>query len=97
MPSFDGDGAADVVSDSLSNFRIDPATGALGEVQVRVPSGGRFPRHLSISADGALVAVANQLDGRVVVVERDAQSGVLGGFVAQALLDGNVTSVIFRE
>ncbi|KAM4055242.1 lactonase, 7-bladed beta-propeller domain-containing protein [Hirsutella rhossiliensis] len=101
VPNFDGaaanSNAADVVSDSLSNYRIDPATGSLGEVQIRVPSGGRFPRQFSMSGDGALVAVANQLDGRVVVMERNPQTGMLGGFVGQALLDGNVTSVVFRE
>lgn len=88
------DADASVASDSLSNYRIDPLSGALAAVQTRVPSGGRFPRQLAVSPDGALVAVTNQLDGRVVL-RRDPRSGRLGPLAATARLDGNVTAVIF--
>lgn len=50
-----------------------------------------------MNKDGSRVAVANQQDNRVVIIERDPKSGMLGKFMAHATLDGPVTSVVFSD
>lgn len=96
IPSFDPSSNATIPSDTLINFSIDPATGALTQLQ-EVPSGGSFPRHFSFNEATDLVAVIQQRDGRVVVIERDPESGLLGDFVANADVAGEVNAVIFNE
>jgi hypothetical protein len=44
-----------------------------------------------------LVAVALQRDGRIVIIERDVKTGMLGDFIAYAQLEGEVTAVVFYE
>jgi hypothetical protein len=44
-----------------------------------------------------LIAVALQSDSRVVIIERDAKTGIMGDFIAYAELEGEVTAVIFYE
>ncbi|KAF5969997.1 hypothetical protein FCOIX_10666 [Fusarium coicis] len=85
-----------IPSDPLVSFKIDSETGHL-TLQQDVPCGGRFPRHFSINKAGTLVVVALQSDSRVVIIERDAQTGILGDFIAFAELEGEVTAVIFYE
>lgn len=46
---------------------------------------------------GSLVAVGLQNDGRVVVMERDVKTGLIGEVVAWAEVEGEVTAVIFNE
>jgi hypothetical protein len=41
--------------------------------------------------------VGLQMDGRVVVIERDVEDGTFGDFVASVNVAGQVTSVIFDE
>jgi len=96
IPSFDPASNATIVSDTLINFSIDPATGALTTLQ-EVPSGGRFPRHFSFNADTTLLATTQQQDGRVVIIERDPETGLLGDFVTTADVEGEVTNVVFHE
>ncbi|KAF7546970.1 hypothetical protein G7Z17_g8051 [Cylindrodendrum hubeiense] len=96
IPNFDPDNSTAIASDPLVNFAIDPQTGHLDLVQ-EVPCGGLFPRQFSINKAGTLVAVALQGDGRVVVMERDAETGELGELVAHADIEGEVTAVIFNE
>lgn len=61
---------------------------------------------MSMNKAGTLVAVALQQSARVVIVKRDAKTGLFGDFVADvqvgdfegvAGLDGQVTSVIWDE
>ncbi|KAH6895543.1 Lactonase, 7-bladed beta-propeller-domain-containing protein [Thelonectria olida] len=85
-----------ITSDPLINFSIDSKTGDL-ELLQEVPCGGRVPRQFSVNQAGDLVAVALQNDGRVAVIERDVQTGVLGEIVAYADIEGEVTTVIFNE
>ncbi|KAK7418538.1 hypothetical protein QQX98_003883 [Neonectria punicea] len=87
---------SDITSDPLINFAIDPKTGHLNLLQ-EVACGGRGPRQFSMNKAGTLVAVALQDDGRVVVMERNVETGELGGLVAHAEIDGEVTAVIFNE
>ncbi|GKU00801.1 hypothetical protein FLAG1_02834 [Fusarium langsethiae] len=96
IPNFDDGNTTSITSDSLVSFRIDGETGHLA-LQQDIACGGRFPRHFAINKAGTLVAVALQYDSRVVILERDVKTGVIGDFVAYAELDGEVTAVIFYE
>ncbi|KAK7754147.1 hypothetical protein SLS62_003993 [Diatrype stigma] len=83
-------------SDSLISFRIHQTTGLLTKLQ-EFPAGGLIPRHFSVSADGSLVAVGLQGDGRVVVISRNLETGKLEDYIAYADVEGEVTAVIFDE
>ncbi|KAM5348143.1 hypothetical protein ACJ41O_007967 [Fusarium nematophilum] len=96
IPNLDTDNTTRIVSDPLISFEINPMPGNLA-LQQEVPCGGRFPRQFAINRAGTLIAVALQTDSRVVVMERHAETGVLGEFVAYAEVDGQVTAVIFDE
>ncbi|KAG5999327.1 hypothetical protein E4U21_007064 [Claviceps maximensis] len=96
IPNFDPKNSTKIVSDSLINFSIDAKTGNLTRIQ-QVASGGRFPRHFSINRAGTLLAVGQQTDGRVVLINRDVDSGRLGSFAAYADVAGAITSVVFDE
>lgn len=95
VPSFDA-GNNTITSDSLISFKIDGETGHLALHQ-DIPCGGKFPRHFAINKAGTLVAVALQRDGRIVIIERDVKTGMLGDFIAYAQLEGEVTAVVFYE
>ncbi|KAM3502152.1 hypothetical protein MY10362_005049 [Beauveria mimosiformis] len=95
IPSFD-DQTKQIDSDPIINFSIDENTGKLTFLQ-EVSAGGRFPRHFSMNKAGTKIAVGLQTDGRVVVIQRDPQSGKLGDFESFANIAGDITSVIFDE
>lgn len=83
------------VSDSISTWALkDDGSFAFHQLW---PTGGEFPRHFSINAVGNLVAVGLQTDQAVLVLERDAQSGLIGEPVARIAIGGNVTSVVWDE
>lgn len=63
------------------SFAVDGATGQLSLVQT-APAGGLNPRGFSLNKAGTLVASALQDDNRVVVIERDVKTGLLGKIVA---------------
>lgn len=96
IPSFDPEDSTEIPSDPLLNFSLDHCTGALSLVQT-FPAGGIGPRHFSLNKAGNLVAVGLQKDGRVVVIDRDTETGELKGFLASADVDGEVTCAIFDE
>ncbi|KAI8679701.1 hypothetical protein NCS57_00248600 [Fusarium keratoplasticum] len=96
VPNFDPSNTTSIVSDPLVNFEIDAETGHLN-LRQEVPCGGGFPRQFTINKAGTLVVVALQSDGRVVVMERDVKTGLLGKFVAYAEVEGGVTAVVFNE
>lgn len=85
-----------VPSDPLITFSIDPETGVLTHVQT-APAGGINPRHFSFNKDGTRVAVGLQSDGRVVILERDTETGEIGGAVAEADIPGQPNFVLFKE
>ncbi|XEV05938.1 hypothetical protein FSHL1_011225 [Fusarium sambucinum] len=95
IPNYGGN-TTSITSDSLVSFSIDGETGHLA-LQQDIACGGRFPRHFTINKAGTLVAVALQYDSRVVILERDVKTGMIGDFVAYAELEGEVTAVIFYE
>ncbi|KAK9774077.1 putative Lactonase, 7-bladed beta-propeller-domain-containing protein [Seiridium cardinale] len=96
IPNFDTNVTTEIVSDAIISFSIDHSSGELSYLQ-SFPSGGRVPRQFSINTAGDLVAVGLQSDSRVVVIERDVDTGLLKQFVASAAVAGEVTAVIFNE
>ena len=62
------------------------------------PAGGEFPRHMSLSPCGTMIAVALQNSGRVAVYGRDRKTGKVGEKVlAQVEGLGGVTSVVWDD
>lgn len=96
IPNFDPSNSTEIVSDAIISYSIDHDTGGINLLQ-SFPSGGSFPRQFSINKAGNLVAVGLQSDSRVVLIERDVETGLLKRFVANATVPGQVTAVIFDE
>ena len=61
------------------------------------PSGGDFPRHMSLNRDGSLLAVGLQNSGRVVIMNRCTATGKIGNVIADYEGLGQVTSIIWDE
>ena len=70
-----------VPSDPIITFAIDSHNGTLTHVQT-ASAGGRNPRHFSLNKAGTLVASALQDDNRIVIIERNVETGLLGKIVA---------------
>jgi len=83
IPNFDSTNSTALPSDPLVSFAINQTSGALTHVQT-APAGGRNPRGFSLNKMGNLVVSALQDDNRVVVIERDVKTGMLGKIVAWA-------------
>ncbi len=96
IPNFDLKNSTQIPSDPLLTYSIDHATGNLTLVQT-YPAGGTIPRQFSINKAGNLLGVGLQGDGRVVIIDRDVQTGHLKSFVANANIAGEVSSVVFNE
>lgn len=96
IDSFDPAVKEQIVSDPIINFSINRDNGKISLLQV-VPAGGRVPRHFVINKRGNQVAVALQADGRVVLIDRDIKTGLLGKFVASVEGLGTVSHVIYKE
>lgn len=73
-------------ANQLLVFAIDPATGHLTELQRRSVEGDH-PREFSLDPSGRFLLIANQKSNQIVVVERDAQSGLLGKTVQKLAMD----------
>jgi 6-phosphogluconolactonase (cycloisomerase 2 family) len=73
-------------ANQLLVFAIDPATGHLKELQRR-PVEGDHPREFSLDPSGKFVLIANQKSNQIVVVERDAITGLLGKTVQKLPMD----------
>lgn len=67
-------------------FSIDPATGHLKELQRRSVEGDH-PREFSLDPSGKFLLIANQKSNQIVVVERDAKTGLLGKTVQKLAMD----------
>lgn len=96
LANFDPKNSTKIPSDTLHSWTIDHVTGELSLKQI-APAGGSFPRQFSVNKAGDMVAVGLQMDGRVVVIERNVNDGMLGDFVASVNVAGQVTSVIWDE
>ncbi len=73
-------------ANQLLVFAIDPTTGHLKELQRR-PVEGDHPREFSLDPSGKFVLIANQKSNQIVVVERDAITGLLGKTVQKLPMD----------
>jgi 6-phosphogluconolactonase (cycloisomerase 2 family) len=73
-------------TNQLLVFAIDPATGHLKELQRRSVDGDH-PREFSLDPSGKFVLIANQKSNQIVVVERDAKTGLLGKTVQKLPMD----------
>ncbi|MHC8300105.1 lactonase family protein [Pseudomonas sp. ZS1P83] len=73
-------------ANQLLVFAIDPATGHLKELQRRSVDGDH-PREFSLDPSGKFLLIANQKSNQIVVVERDAKSGLLGKTVQKLPMD----------
>ena len=73
-------------ANQLLVFAIDPATGHLKELQRRSVEGDH-PRAFSLDPSGGFVLIGNQKSNQIVVVERDAKSGLLGKTVQKLPMD----------
>lgn len=80
QPAFSPDGRFLYVSvrgtDRIARFAFEEE-GRVRGARRDFPSGGRGPRHISLSPDGRFLAAANQDDGCVVLFAVDAASGAL--------------------
>ncbi|MFJ7281443.1 lactonase family protein [Pseudomonas sp. NPDC099000] len=73
-------------ANQLLVFAIDPASGHLQELQRRSVEGDH-PREFSLDPSGQFLLIANQKSNQIVVVERDAKSGLLGKTVQKLPMD----------
>jgi 6-phosphogluconolactonase (cycloisomerase 2 family) len=73
-------------ANQLLVFGIDPATGHLSELQRRAVEGDH-PREFSLDPSGKFLLIANQKSNQIVVVERDAKTGLLGKTVQKLPMD----------
>ena len=73
-------------ANQLLVFAIDPLTGRLAELQRRAVEGDH-PREFSLDPSGKFLLIANQKSNQIVVVERDAKSGLLGKTVQKLPMD----------
>ncbi|WP_223549031.1 lactonase family protein [Pseudomonas sp. A-B-19] len=73
-------------ANQLLVFAIDPATGHLRELQRRTVEGDH-PREFSLDPSGKFLLIANQKSNQIVVVERDARTGLLGKTVQKLPMD----------
>ena len=82
IPNPDSRNKTIIKSDSLATFK-PTRSGKLEFVELTA-SGGLNPRHFSLSTDGSLIAVANQVSRTVVVWQRDLKTGRIGEQLAAA-------------
>ncbi|VVN12719.1 lactonase family protein [Pseudomonas fluorescens] len=73
-------------ANQLLVFAIEPATGHLKELQRRSVEGDH-PREFSLDPSGKFLLIANQKSNQIVVVERDAKTGLLGRTVQKLPMD----------
>jgi len=87
-----------IPSDSISTwtFAKGRSDGALDFLEL-FPAGGSYPRMFSLNRAGNLVAVGLQQSGRVVVMERDTETGRWRRQVAEIEVEGQITCVVWDE
>lgn len=73
-------------ANQLLVFAVDADTGDLREVQRRSVDGDH-PREFAIDPSGRFVLIANQKSNAIVVMERDAKTGLLGKTVQKFGID----------
>lgn len=95
IPALSRGNSSNEASDSLSVF-APQENGSLGVLQYH-PAGGLMPRHFKLNKAGDLVAVSLQDTHRVVIIERDVKTGLLGDFAAHVDTVGQAVVTIWDE
>ncbi len=95
LPNIAPSNTTSEISDSIVTYKLN-RNGSLTFHQLW-PAEGMFPRQFSINEAGNLVAVGLQRSSRVVILERDVRTGLLGAAVAHVEVDGQVTCVVWDE
>lgn len=87
-----------IPSDSMATWSIDPCQydGSLDFLGL-FPAGGSYPRQFSLSRAGDLAAVALQQSSKVVVLERNTESGLFVRQIAEVDVAGQVTCVVWDD
>lgn len=70
--------AADLGTDEVLIYELDPASGALAEVSSVATAPGAGPRHVAFNADGSILYVVNELDATISVYAYEAATGTIG-------------------
>lgn len=95
IPNIDPKNSTQEASDSLAVFR--PLRNGTLSFEGLSPAGGSYPRQFSFNRNGDMIAVGLQNSGRVVVIDRDVNTGKLGPALAFTTNGGLVTSVVFDD
>ncbi|CAN8099159.1 unnamed protein product [Discula destructiva] len=96
IPKLDPANSTKMDSDPFVNFKIDHDTGKLTRIQ-EFPAGGLVPRQFSYSNDGSMVAVVLSRDQRVMIIERDVETGLLTRFKAWVHVEGEPSFVLWKQ
>jgi 6-phosphogluconolactonase (cycloisomerase 2 family) len=97
--SYQKDGQ-NVASDTLTTFRpvYQSADGSMKlELVQTYPAGGSNPRHFAFNKVGTMVAVPLQDDGKLVIISRDPDSGLLKEIVATGNVAPRPNMVVWDE
>ena len=70
--------AADLGTDQVLIFRLDPESGALERVSEAATAPGAGPRHVAFGPDGTKMYVVNELDATITVFAYDPETGMIG-------------------
>lgn len=70
--------AADLGTDQVLIFRLDPETGSLEQVSEAKTAPGAGPRHVAFNEDATILYVVNELDATITAFAYDAATGALG-------------------
>lgn len=84
-------------SDSIVTFRVRQDLGGLLDFVQTVPAGGAVPRAMALNAAGNLAAVGLEFSEKVTILERDIDSGMFIGQVAEVEIPGEIFAVIWDE
>ncbi|KAI9646398.1 hypothetical protein NHQ30_004390 [Ciborinia camelliae] len=85
-----------IPSDSILTYSLDHTNGNFSLISIDA-AGGSFARQFSINKAGDLVAVGLQNDGRVVIIQRDVDTGKSLDIVAAIDIAGQVVCVVWDE
>ncbi|CAN5577839.1 lactonase family protein [soil metagenome] len=70
--------AADLGTDEVLIFQLDPDTGTLTEVSSASTAAGAGPRHVAFNEEGTILYVVNELDATITVFAYDSATGTIG-------------------
>lgn len=81
--------------DRLASF--EPMENGTLVLKQMVLAGGRYPRNFAFNKGGDRVAIALQSQNRVVIVEREIETGVFGNIVSNLTVIGEPTCLVWDD